>query len=157
MNAKASTAQARRERNRRGVELFYTYRIELTRDGETWVREFKATNPGSAFAQCLLEFPGRIVLEGWRTARLITKGREIYRLVVAPASMVSNRSVTKPESSSQEISHDGKQDHDAASLVPQSNPPPTAAGIAGEKSVPRHYAKRRHRITGTFPAVLPHN
>jgi hypothetical protein len=99
---KAASAQARRERIRRGPEIFYNYKIHFTRPGETLVREFRVTNPGSAFAQCLKEFPGRIFLESWHEARLITEGGDDYHLVCVPASMVSI--VTKPESSPKEIS-----------------------------------------------------
>jgi hypothetical protein len=141
MSTKASIAQARRERNRRGLELFYTYHIELTRQGETWIREFKATNPGSAFARCLDEFPSRIFLESWRTARLLTEGGEEYRLVCAPAFTISCHK---------------RQNGDATSPISQPNPSHIAADTAGEKSVPQHYARRRHWVTGTSPAVLPH-
>jgi hypothetical protein len=130
--------QARAERNRRGPELFYVYRIEGMGHGETWTREFKATNPGSAFAQCLQEFPGRIFLDSWHEAGLVMEGGEEYHLAIVPAFTISCHK---------------KQNGDAASLISQPNPSQSAAKAAGRKAVPKHLARRRRLITGSFPAV----
>jgi hypothetical protein len=85
------------------VEIFHTYHIRFTRRGETQarVRQFQASNPGSAFAKCIKKFPGCTLLGGWREARLITGGGEICRLTYAPPSTA--RIIGEPEPKVEQI------------------------------------------------------
>ena len=149
------------------METFHSYHIPFIRSGETQtrVRQFKATNPGSAYAKCDKKFPGCALLEAWREGRLITGGGELCRLTYAPPSTI--RIIAEPEPKAEQthfgffeqISFNRKeQHHEATTSVPLTNSSHIAAETAEEKAVLRKRARRVHEITGTLPAAvqLPH-
>jgi hypothetical protein len=137
------------------MEIFHTYSVRFTRRGERQVRvgQFKGTNLGVAYLRCVLKNPGCTLVGAWLGAEPGAKGGNQGRITYPPASTIGI--VTQPETG-KEISCHKEQDPAATSWIPQPKPSHTAAETADEESVPQHHARRRHWITGTFPAVLPH-
>jgi hypothetical protein len=146
------------------VETFYTYSIWFTRHGETRVKQFKATNPGSAFAKYFKKHPGAKLLGGkLESSRGATYGRITYESVstanVEPLPAVKTEEITFPF-------FDGCLGKRPILTIEQLladnghavNSPHIVAETAGEKAVLRKRARRVHEITGTLPAAvqLPH-
>jgi hypothetical protein len=112
------------------METFHTYNIRFIRRGETKtrVRQFQATNAGSAFSKCVRKYPGCRLLEAWREARLIRIGGDYCRLVYALASTA--RIVAEPAPKEEQILFSfleeislspKKRDRDATSSILQPN------------------------------------
>jgi hypothetical protein len=145
------------------METLPTFNIQFTRRGETQtrVRQFQAVNPGSAFAKCVSKFPDCKLLGGRREGKL---GGGDFSISYAPPSTI-RIVVAEPEPEGEQlffgffehISFNRKEQHQGATTsMPLTNSSHIAAETAGEKAVLRKRARRRHEITGTFPAVLPH-
>jgi hypothetical protein len=73
------------------METFYTYSIWFTRQGETRVKQFKATNPGSAFAKCFKKHPDAKLLGGKLESSL---GANHGRISYEPVSVTTVNPLT---------------------------------------------------------------
>jgi hypothetical protein len=148
------------------METFYTYSIPFIRSGEaqTRVRQFKATNPGSAYAKCVKKFPGCTLLGAWGEGRLITGGRELCRLTYAPPSTI--RIIAEPEPKAEQthfgffeqFSFDRKeQHHEATTSMPLTNSSHIAAETAGEKRCSGNVPGGVTRSPALSPLLLKRN
>ena len=129
---------------------FPHFNVRFTRRGETLVRvgQFKGTNPGVAYLRCAQKNPGCTLVGAWLGAEPGTKGGNQGRITYEPASTIK---VLNASETGEEISRFEKRDRDATTSILQHQS--HAAETDGKEPVPKHHARRRRWITGTFPAV----